>query len=704
MKNDKLLYLSEQIISVMENDEYKPMKFNDFAFIFDMHSKNQKNLLSNSLNYLIKEKKIKYINNRYSPTCSNIYEGVFEKGRGLFGFVNVEGLDEDIFVVGSESMDAFSGDKVKVEVIKEKEGDRKREGRIVEITEKVKRQTVGTFYKEKTFGFVVSDNPNFTNDIYIPKAGIKYAKNKDKVVVEITDFPKDKKNWVGKITKVLGRKDENGVDIEALIYEYDVPYEFSHLALKEADELEFDSFDKFKGKRKDLTDVNIFTIDGPTAKDLDDAVSIVKKENEYVLSVHIADVSNYVKRNSEIDKDAYERGTSIYFADRVIPMLPKTLCENLCSLNPKEEKKAFSVDMRINKEGKLLDYNFYKSIIKSKAKFVYDEVNELFDGSKDLREEYYTYEEDLNTMKELYELLRQRRYVEGNLDFDVDENFITVENGVVTDVSLRERGIAERIIEQFMLVANTSACEFFSSMGLNGIYRVHEEPDKEKLSGFIKFANALGYKLRLHDGHYSKELEEFLKTIEGDKNEQLFKTVLLRCMKKAVYTTENKGHFALAIENYTHFTSPIRRYPDLMVHRILSNILLGNIDLNNLEKEREKMEKKANHLSKMERRSEEMERESDKIFICQYMENFIDEEYEGRVSGFSSKGMYVKLNNSIEGVIYFTNLNDDYYIYDEEHYSLVGRDFGRRFTMGDKINIKVISVSKLKREVEFCII
>jgi len=307
-------------------------------------------------------------------------------------------------------------------------------------------------------------------------------------------------------------------------------------------------------------------------------------------------------------------------------------------------------------------------------------------------------------MKELYEVLKNRRYAEGNLDFDVDENFITVENSVVTDISLRERGTAERLIEQFMLVANTSACEFFSSMGLNGIYRVHEHPDKEKLMGFVKFVNALGYKLRLHDDHYSKELQEFLKSVEGDKNEQLFKTVLLRCMKKAVYTTENKGHFALAIENYTHFTSPIRRYPDLMVHRILSNILLGNINLNNLEKEREKMEKKASHLSKMERRSEEMEREADKIFICEYMSNFIDEEYSGRVSGFSSKGMYVKLENNIEGVIYFTNLDDDYYIYDEEHYSLVGREFGKRFTMGDKINIKVISVSKLKREVEFCII
>lgn len=703
MKNDKLLYLSEQIYLLMKNDDYKPMKFKDFAYIFSLHSKNQKNLLSNALNHLISEKMIKYVDGRYSLTTNKVYEGIYDKGKGLFGFVSVDELDEDIFVLGSDSMDAFSGDKVKVEIIKEKQGDKKREGRIIEITSKVKRQTVGTFFKEKTFGFVVSDNPKFTNDIYIPKSGIKYAKNKDKVVVEITDFPKGK-NWVGRITKVLGHQGDEGLEIESLIYEYDIPNDFSRDAIKESKELDFDSFDKFKGKRKDLTNENIFTIDGITAKDLDDAVSIKKDGKDYILSVHIADVSNYVRRNSEIDKEAYERGTSVYFPDRVIPMLPKALCENLCSLNPNEKKKAFSVDMRINNQGKLISYEFNKSIIMSKARFVYDEVNELFEGSKDLKEEYYRFKDDLFLMKELYEILRKRRFKEGNIDFDVDENEIIVKDNVVTDVRLRHRGIAERIIEQFMLIANTSACEFFSSMGVNGIYRVHEQPDKEKISDFVRFANALGYKLRLHDEHYNKELQQFLKDIEGDKNEQLFKTVLLRCMKKAVYTTENKGHFALAIQNYTHFTSPIRRYPDLMVHRVLSNILLGNINLDNLEKEREKMEKKANHLSKTERISEEIEREADKIFICEYMDRFIDEEYTGRISGFSQKGMYVKLKNGVEGIIYFNNLKDDYYIYDDEHYSLIGREFGKKYTMGEEINIKVISVSKLKREVEFCII
>lgn len=703
MKNDKLEYLSEQIYLLMENDDYKPMKFKDFAYIFDMHSKNQKNLLSNALNYLISEKKIKYIKNRYLLMDSGIYEGIFEKGRGSFGFVSTKELDEDIFVAGKDTMDAFSGDTVRVEIIKEKQEGKKREGKITEIIKKVKRETVGTFYKEKTFGFVVSDNPSFTNDIYIPKSGIKYAKDKDKVVVEITDFPKGK-NWVGRINKVLGHLGDEGLEIESLLYEYDIQRDFSQKVLKEAKALDFDGFDKFKDKRRDLTDKNIFTIDGKTAKDLDDAVSIKKEKDGYILSVYIADVSTYVRKNGEIDKEAYERGTSVYFPDRVIPMLPKALCENLCSLNPKEKKKAFSVDIKINKDGKIIGYDFYKSLIVSKAKFVYDEVNELFEGSKNLPREYYIYEDDLNMMKELYKLLKNRRILEGNLDFDGDESVISVEDGVVKDVTLRKRGTAERIIEQFMLAANTSACEFFSSLGVNGIYRVHEEPDKEKIGDFVRFARALGYKIRLHDGHYSSELQEFLKDVQGDKNESLLKTVLLRCMKKAVYTTENKGHFALSIEHYTHFTSPIRRYPDLMVHRVLNNILSGTVNLDNPEKEREKMEKRAVHLSKKERQSEEIEREADKIFICEYMDGFIGESFEGKISGFSSKGMYVKLENGIEGVIYLNNLKDDYYIYDEEHYSLVGREFAKRYTMGDSINVKLIGVSKLKREVEFCII
>ncbi len=613
-------------------------------------------------------------------------KGIYEQ-KGSFAFVSSNNLDEeDIYISKYDSHGAFSLDEVLVEIIKEGSKEKKAEGKVLKIITRSVTKTIGTFHKEKTFGFVVSDNPKIFEDIYIPKSQIKKARNRQKVLIEIIEYPKTgKKKCVGKILKAYDNNESHEADIMSLIYEFNLPYEFEESTLKEASSLRKVDYKSERKRRVDLTKENIFTIDGSDAKDLDDAVSVKYEDGIYTLGVHIADVSFYVGENTFIDEAAYERGTSVYFPGYVVPMLPRVLCEDLCSLNPDSEKFTLSCEITIDDTGKVKGYKFFESVIKSYSKLTYENVNNLLKGDKTLKKEYYDLEEDLLVMKELASKLNLRRKQKGSIDFDVLEGYIEIDDyGVVKDIRNRVRGVSERIIEEFMLAANTCACEFFAFSNVPGIYRAHPEPEGEKLEDYADFAKSLGFNLRLREGHLASVLQEFLKKIEGQSTEHLLKTAMLKCMKKAVYTNEHIPHFALAIEHYTHFTSPIRRYPDLLVHRTIKSILKAEVDFSKVEVMDTILNEKAKHCSKREQVATECERQGDK--------------------GISSFGMFIALENTVEGLVTLNSMKDDYYEYDTKNHRLIGREFGRIYKLGDEVDVALVSSSKLLRQIDFEIV
>lgn len=702
-----LNFYKEQIVNIMLNEKYSGFYIKDFYTVFDVKEKEEKNKIHFVLEELEKENKVIVISDKYYIIGNVLYKGIFEIGGLNFGFVRVDKLKNDIFVLGRNAKNVFDGDEVFVLMTKGERAGKKASGRIVKILEKKERKVVGVVEKKKDLSYVLCNNKRFKHRVILDKRDCKKLKSGDIVKVRIIEYPLIKRgDWRGRVIERVGSKSDKNIEILSLISEYDLPNKFSKKAIKEAKELLKLDTSKEKENRVNLRNENIFTIDGIDAKDLDDAVSIKKTDDNYNLKVSIADVSFYVGENTNIDKEAFERGNSVYFPIGVIPMLPRELCENLCSLNENEDKLTFTCDMTINKKGKIIDYKFYKSIINSKARFVYDYVNELFDKKNGLDEKYYKFEDDLLLMKELASLLEKKRKEKGSIDFDTKEALIVMDDDLdeVVDVKLKDRGIAERIIEEFMLVANTCACEYFVHTGVNGVFRAHDEPDMDKLKDFSMLSNALGYKLKLHREYYGSELCSFLERIKGKDEESLLKRVLLRCMKKAEYTAENKGHFALAKRYYTHFTSPIRRYPDLIIHRILSDIINGNINFDNLDGKKAILNKKCKHLSGTEVRSEEVERIADKIMMVKYMSKHIGEEYDGVISGVNKSNIFVEINNGIEGFVALSSIKDDYYIYDEKRFMVIGKNFRNIYRMGDRIRIKVIDISYLKRNIEFSII
>ena len=637
----------------------------------------------------------------------NCIKGIFRGNEKGFGFVKIDGQDEEIYISRGNTKDAVNGDEVLIKIIDDTvEGNRK-EGKIVKTINHKRNEIVGTFTKRKNFGFVVPDDREFNTDIFISKKSFNKAKNNQKVVVKITKFPQGNKSAEGEITEIIGGINEAGVDMLSLIKEYNLPYEFPDDVILEAQKVENKITKKDLQNRLDLRSKNIFTIDGEDAKDLDDAIYVTKLENEnYELGVSIADVSHYVAENSKLDQEAIIRGTSIYMLDRVIPMLPKELSNGICSLNVNEDRLCLSVISEITPDGEIVSSDIRKAVINVKERMSYADVQKILDGkNKKVLKRYEKYIEDFKLMEELAKILKQKREGAGSLDLDIPESKVILDkNGFAIDIEKYKIYFANEIIEQFMLTANEIVAEKFYWLEAPFIYRVHEEPDTEKVNALNKFLFNFGYKIKSNkEKVYPKAFAEVLEKVKGREEEMVVSNLILRTLKVARYESENKGHFGIASKYYCHFTSPIRRYPDLFIHRIISKYIDNSYILNekNLEKYKEQATKYSQTSSEREKIAQKVEREAIAIKKAEYMQNKIGKEYEGIVSGITAFGMFVELENTVEGLIKFEDLGNEYFIYNDENKTLIGENSKKIYKIGDKIKIKVIYANKQLRKINF---
>ena len=611
------------------------------------------------------------------------------------------------YISRGNTKDAVNGDEVLIKIIDDTvEGNRK-EGKIVKTINHKRNEIVGTFTKRKNFGFVVPDDREFNTDIFISKKSFNKAKNNQKVVVKITKFPQGNKSAEGEITEIIGGINEAGVDMLSLIKEYNLPYEFPDDVILEAKKVENKITKKDLQNRLDLRSKNIFTIDGEDAKDLDDAIYVTKLENEnYELGVSIADVSHYVAENSKLDQEAIIRGTSIYMLDKVIPMLPKELSNGICSLNVNEDRLCLSVISEITPDGEIVSSDIRKAVINVKERMSYADVQKILDGkNKKVLKRYEKYIEDFKLMEELAKILKQKREGAGSLDLDIPESKVILDkNGFAIDIEKYKIYFANEIIEQFMLTANEIVAEKFYWLEAPFIYRVHEEPDTEKVNALNKFLFNFGYKIKSNkEKVYPKAFAEVLEKVKGREEEMVVSNLILRTLKVARYESENKGHFGIASKYYCHFTSPIRRYPDLFIHRIISKYIDNSYILNekNLEKYKEQATKYSQTSSEREKIAQKVEREAIAIKKAEYMQNKIGKEYEGIVSGITAFGMFVELENTVEGLIKFEDLGNEYFIYNDENKTLIGENSKKIYKIGDKIKIKVIYANKQLRRINF---
>ena len=634
-----------------------------------------------------------------------------------FGFVKISDDEPDIFIAKKNKKDAMNGDIVEVKIIDENSGS-SREGAIVQVVQRNTKQVVGTFEKSKNFGFVVPDDNTLGTDIFISKSNFGKAKNHQKVVVKITKYPRKGMKAEGKITEVLGYEDETGVDMLSIIKEYNLESEFPKPVLEEAKRVSKREIKK--GNRVDLRDKEIFTIDGEDAKDLDDAVCVDKNEDgTYTLGVHIADVSFYVEDGSLLNREAIKRGTSVYMLDRVIPMLPTELSNGCCSLNEGKDRYAISVIMTINQKGKVIDSQIFKSIIKVTKRMNYHDVYKIIERKDEkVLAKYEPYISHFDRMKELAVILKQRRLKDGYLSLDIPETKITLDkNGKPIDIRPYDTNFANEIIEQFMLTANETVAERFYWLEAPFIYRVHEKPDEDKVKELNKYLFNFGYRIKGKlDDVKPKAFSQILEEVKGKEEERVVSNLLLRTLKVARYEAENKGHFGISSKYYCHFTSPIRRYPDLFIHRVISKYLEGiNIKTNNKneekiydiidEKAKERLEKQAikyaESSSECEQNATKAERASEDIKKAEYMQGKIGEQYEGIISSITSFGMFVELDNTVEGLIRLAEMNDDYYIYDDLNKQLIGRETKKIYKLGQKVKIEVVFADKQTRRIDF---
>lgn len=634
-------------------------------------------------------------------------EGIFRRHERGFGFVIVEDQEDDIYIAKEDSKDAFSGDRVLVKLKKKSNGARQ-EGIILKVIEHKKDTLVGTFQKNKNFGFVIPDDKKLCRDIFISKKNFGKARNNHKVLVQITKYPQKGKKAEGKILEVIGNVNEAGIDMLSLIKDYDLPYRFPKDVVKEAQKFGAKINPNDIAGRVDLrSKYDIFTIDGEDAKDLDDAVCVQKLENgNYKLDVHIADVSHYVQENTLLDKEALLRGTSIYMLNRVIPMLPRELSNGICSLNEGQDRYTLSVSMEIDNKGKIISSEVYKGIINVTRRMSYKDVQAILDNSnEEIVTKYKDYIADFKLMEELAKILKEKRITKGYLNLDIPESKIILDqDGYAIDVCKYETTFANEIIEQFMLAANETIAEKFYWLKAPFIYRVHEEPDIEKVNELNKLLFNFGYKIHVKEGKiYPAEFSKILKEVEGKPEEKIVSNMILRTLKVAVYDSENKGHFGIASKYYCHFTSPIRRYPDLFIHRIISKYLKYDYTMSEKQVEfyNKVAENDAKQSSDREKIATQVERNSIDIKKAEYMSKKIGEQYEGIISGVTQFGVFVELENTVEGLIRFENLGDEYYEYDADHKILIGERTKETFKIGDKINIEVIDANKQEKRISF---
>ena len=706
-KNKEILEEKRTMLEdFISREEYKPLRFKEFVGFLQV-PRGEKNNLKELLDQFIKEGKlILDQQGRYRIPGDNIKVGTFAGTQRNFGFVILEGEEQDIFIPENATKGALHGDKVMVAINEEQTGKRK-EGTILDIMERGKTELVGTFEKSKNFGFVRPDNPKFGRDIFIAKEHTMGAVGGHKVVVKLTKFGDGTQNPEGKVIEILGHVNDPGVDIMSIIREHDLPVEFPEEVMRFLNQIpeEIDP-GEMKG-RLDIRKLQTVTIDGEDAKDLDDAITLSKEGEIYHLGVHIADVSHYVKEGSVLDKEALKRGTSVYLVDRVIPMLPHKLSNGICSLNAGTDRLALSCFMDINSKGEVVSHRIAETVVQVDERMTYTSVAKIVeDHDEEECRKYEALVPMFYEMLELSQILKKCRRKRGSIDFDFPESKIVVDaKGKPIDIQAYERNKATKIIEEFMLIANETIAEDFFWQEIPFLYRTHDYPDEEKIKKLGIFINNFGYSIHIgQDEIHPKELQKLLMKIEDTPEEPLISRLTLRSMKQAKYTVANTGHFGLSAKYYCHFTSPIRRYPDLQIHRIIKENLNGALDERRQKHYEKILYEVANHSSKTERRADDTEREVEKMKKVEYMGNFIGETFDGVISGITTWGMYVELANTVEGMIRVSDMEDDYYFYDEEHYQMVGEHTKKTYNLGQKVKIEVIAADKLQRTIDFALV
>lgn len=691
------------ILDIIDSPNYIPMKIKELAIILNI-PKEERSELTEVLDELIAEGKISVSKKgKYGKSSGNILTGNYEGNAKGFGFVVIEGENEDIFIPENCTNSAMHGDLVQV-ILRSSKTGRRREGEIIKVLEHNTKELVGTFQKSKKFGFVVPDNNKFSRDIFIPLEKSKGAVTGHKVVVSICDYGSKEKKAEGIIKEIIGHTDDPGTDIVSIVKSMNIPMEFPEDVQKQLNTIPDHVDGKDMAGRLDLRDVQTVTIDGEDAKDLDDAISLKKEKDRFILGVHIADVTHYVKEGSALDKEALKRGTSVYLVDRVIPMLPHQLSNGICSLNQKVDRLALSCIMEIDFSGKVIGHKISETVICVDRRMSYTSVKKiLVDKDETEINEYKELVPMFQCMEELSVILREKRMKRGSIDFDfLESKIILDEKGKPIEIKPYERNTATKIIEDFMLIANETIAEDYFWQELPFVFRTHENPDSEKMIKLGMFISNFGYGIKTtQEEIHPKELQKLLVKIKGTPEEALISRLTLRSMKQAKYTTACSGHFGLATKYYCHFTSPIRRYPDLQIHRIIKENIRGGINEKRIKHYDSILPGVAQMCSSNERRADEAERDADKLKMTEYMSEHIGEIYEGVISGITNWGMYVELPNTIEGMVRITSISDDYYYYDEEKYELVGEATKKKFKLGEKVKIEVVKTDKLLRQIDF---
>ncbi len=694
------------ILDLMEADFYVPMKEKELAVMLQV-TKEDRPELNRILNELLAEGKLSITKKGKFVKAKNADKelvGTFISHPKGFGFVEIDGREEDLYIPENYVNGAFHKDTVRVALLSGHSGKRQ-EAQVIEVVARGMKRIVGMYEKSnKNYGFVVPDNTKITGDIFVPAERAKGAVSGHKVVCEITDYGKNNRKPEGKIVEIIGHANDPGVDIMSIVKGYELPVEFSEKIMRQVERVSDEVSEADMSGRRDLRDVQMVTIDGEDAKDLDDAVSLTVEDGLYQLGVHIADVTNYVQENSALDWEAKERGTSVYLVDRVIPMLPHKLSNGICSLNAGENRLALSCLMTIDQKGEVINHELVESVIKVDRRMSYTSVKKILEGNDEAeRKEYEALVPMFERMRELADILRKRRKKRGSIDFDFPETKIILDSeGHPVDIKPYDRNVATKIIEDFMLIANETVAQHFYWLELPFVYRTHDTPDPEKIAKLGTFIRNFGYSLKSQQEEvHPKELQKLLANAEDTPEEALICRLTLRSMKQAKYTIDCTGHFGLACQYYCHFTSPIRRYPDLQIHRIIKEQLRGKLDEKRITHYNEILPHVTKHSSEMERRADEAERETDKLKKVEYMEERIGSIYEGVISSITAWGIYVELPNTIEGMIHVSMLSGDYFYYDEASYEMVGQATDIRYKLGQKLTVKVNAVDRISRNIDF---
>lgn len=703
MTEELLNQRKKMMLELIQDPTYVPMKLKELAMLLNV-PREQRDELKEVMDVLVAEGKVGLSKRgKYGRPEAFALVGIFTGNAKGFGFVTIEGQEQDIFIPADKTGDALHGDKVQIVASAARAG-RRAEGAVIRVLERANETLVGYYQKSKNFGFVIPDNQKISTDIFIPQGKDMGAVNGHKVVVRLTDYGGERRNPEGVVTEIIGHVNDPGTDILSIVKAYGLPEEYPPEVMQQVNRVPDEVLAADMAGRKDLRGWQTVTIDGEDAKDLDDAITISRESYGYKLGVHIADVTNYVTEGSPLDQEALRRGTSVYLADRVIPMLPHKLSNGICSLNAGTDRLALSCIMEIDEQGRVLGHEIAETVIRVDRRMTYTAVNAIVtDRDEAVMQEYEDFVEMFDLMKELADILREKRRQRGSIDFDFPETKVILdERGKAVDIKPYDRNAATKIIEDFMLMANETIAEDYFWQELPFVYRTHDNPDPEKMKRLGVFINNFGYTIRTQQGEvHPKELQKLLKKIEGTEEEALISRLTLRSMKQAKYMPVCTGHFGLAAKYYTHFTSPIRRYPDLQIHRIIKENLHGGLT-----------EKRIAHYDKIltgvtvqcsanERRAEEAERETIKLKKCEYMSRRIGEIFEGVISGVTTWGFYVELPNTVEGLVHVNELHGDYYVFDEDHMELRGEMGGKSYKLGQKIRVEVAGTDRLTRTIDF---